>query len=78
MVSIVHLPEDIITHILQYISIKKHHGQYSKIINVKDFINIESLLTYKYDKYWRNYQRYQFLFFCLSDFCREHSNKKLM
>jgi tRNA(Leu) C34 or U34 (ribose-2'-O)-methylase TrmL len=38
------LPIAIVDIILDYAHIKKHHGQYSQQINVKEFENIEKFL----------------------------------
>lgn len=41
------LPKEIIDIILEFLSIKKHHGRYSKRINMKEFTNIEKLFQEK-------------------------------
>lgn len=43
------LPQEIIEYILVYLSMKKHHGQYSRIIDLKPYINIEWMLRGKKD-----------------------------
>jgi hypothetical protein len=42
-----YLHDDIITHILDYIPMKKHHGSYSRLLILDKYKNIEDMLHFR-------------------------------